>query len=130
MEASEPVAPRSATPTVGGAAVGNVRRRRVRAAAPQTTAPAQSAFGGTAPQPTRAQSVRTVVVGVGGPRHADDHRRTFVVADGSSGSRGRIYRCAVPGCGKRRAVEHSDHGRGLRAERVVRTRVSHVNRIL
>lgn len=134
MEASEPVAARSAAPTVGGTAVGNVRRRRRVWPAPQTTA--QAALGGTAPQSARAQSVRAVVCGVRvrGLGHTGGRggvgRLTVNVVSDSGCSGGRVYRRAVSRGGQRRAMELSDHGCSHRAERVVRARVSHVNDVI
>lgn len=127
METPKSTATRPVAATVGRtAAVGRVRRIRTA----QTTAQAARG-GGTAPRTAGAQGVRAGSGGGGGRGHADVRwgvggRVVAVVLGGRRRSRGRVHRRAVPGCGKRRALELPHHGRGHRAERVLRARVSHV----
>lgn len=123
METSESAATRSVAATVCGAAAAR-RVRRIRTA----QATAQVARGGTAPRATRAQGV---YAGRGSGRGYADAcwsvgRRAVAVVLGGCCGRGRVHRHAVPGCGQRRTLELSHHGRGHRAKRVVRTRVPHV----
>lgn len=128
METSEPAATRPVATTVRRAAAAG-RVRRIRTA--QTTAQAACGGGTAAPRATGAQGVRAGRGGGGGRGHADVRRSVgrhvvAVVLGGRRRCRGRVHRRAVPGCGQRRALELPHHGRGHRAERVVRARVSHV----